>query len=146
VTVFDVGESVSLNRAIRSLDGRTCRAANEATAGTGIHLLGRRMYELMRHWDEPQEGASGVEAEFHRAWAPAQKVVYSRSLDEVGPNARIEREFDPVAARALADASDSDVAIGGANLGGQALRARHRGCAHARAVPGDHRAGAAGDP
>jgi dihydrofolate reductase len=50
-------------------------------------------------------------------------VVYSRSLDGVGPNARIEREFDPVAARALADASDSDVAIGGADLGGQALRA-----------------------
>ncbi len=98
------------------------RAANEATAGTGIHLLGRRTYEVMRYWDEPEEGASEVEAEFQRAWAPAQKVVYSRSIGEVGPSARIEREFDPVAARVLADASDSDVAIGGADLGGQALR------------------------
>ncbi len=99
------------------------RAANDAAARTGIHLLGRRTYEVMRYWDEPQEGASEVEAEFERAWAPAQKVVYSRSIDEVGPNARIEREFDPVAARAVVDASDSDVAIGGADLGGQALRA-----------------------
>jgi dihydrofolate reductase len=99
------------------------RAANEATAGTGIHLLGRRTYELMRYWDEPQADMGEVELEFHRAWVPAQKVVYSRALDEVGPNARIEREFDPVAARALVDASDSDVAIGGADLGGQALRA-----------------------
>jgi dihydrofolate reductase len=98
------------------------RAANEATAGTGIHLLGRRTYELMRYWDEPQEGMGEVELEFHRAWVPAQKVVYSRTLDEVGPNARIEREFDPVAARALVDASDSDVAIGGADLGSQAVR------------------------
>jgi hypothetical protein len=68
------------------------RAANEATAGTGIHLLGRRTYELMRYWDEPRQGMSEVELEFHPAWAPAQKVVYPRSIDEVGPNARIERE------------------------------------------------------
>src|SRR5688572_30432343 len=99
------------------------RAANEAAASTGLHLLGRRTYEVMRYWDEPQDGASDTEAEFQRAWAPAQKVVYSRTLDQAGPNARIERDFDPVAARALADASDSDVAIGGADLGGQALRA-----------------------
>ncbi|MGB3909947.1 MAG: dihydrofolate reductase family protein [Pseudolysinimonas sp.] len=64
-----------------------------------------------------------TETEFQRAWAPAQKVVYSRTIDEVGPNARIEREFDPASARALADASGADVAIGGADLGGQALRA-----------------------
>jgi dihydrofolate reductase len=99
------------------------RAANEAAAGTGLHLLGRRTYEVMRYWDEPQEGASDTEAEFQRAWAPARKVVYSRTIDEVGPKARIEREFDATAARDLADASDADVAIGGADLGGQALRA-----------------------
>lgn len=65
------------------------RAANEATAGTGIHLLGRRTYELMR---DPLRA----------------EPKCSRSIDEVGPNARIEREFDLVAARALAEASDSD--------------------------------------
>jgi dihydrofolate reductase len=84
---------------------------------------GRRTYEVMRSWDEPQDGASDTETEFQRAWAPAQKVVYSRTIDEVGPNARIVREFDPASARALADASDADAAIGGADLGGQALRA-----------------------
>jgi len=98
------------------------RAANEVAARTGVHLLGRRTYEVMRYWDEKQDGVPEVEAEFQRAWASSAKVVFSRSIDVVGPNARIEREFDPVAARALADASDSDVGIGGADLGGQALR------------------------
>ena len=66
---------------------------------------------------------SRVEADFQREWARADKVVYSRSLETTGPKARIEREFDPVAARALADASTLDVSIGGSELGGQALKA-----------------------
>ena len=99
------------------------RAANEVAARTGIHLLGRRTYDVMRYWDEERDGVPEVEAEFQRAWASSAKVVYSRSTDRVGPRARIEREFDPAAARALADAAVSEVAIGGADLGGQALRA-----------------------
>ncbi|HEY5979578.1 MAG TPA: dihydrofolate reductase family protein [Microlunatus sp.] len=99
------------------------RAANDAAARTGIHLLGRRTYEVMRYWDEAQPDAAEVEADFQRAWAPSEKVVYSRTIDRVGPNARIEREFDPAAARAIADAADAEVEIGGASLGGQALRA-----------------------
>ncbi len=99
------------------------RAANDVAARTGVHLLGRRTYEVMRYWDEERDGVPEVEAEFQRAWASSAKVVYSRSIDEVGPNARIEREFNPAAARALADAADSEVGIGGADLGGQALRA-----------------------
>jgi dihydrofolate reductase len=99
------------------------RAANDLAARTSVHLLGRRTYEVMRYWDVERDDAPEVEAEFQRAWASSAKVVYSRSIDEVGPNARIEREFDPAAARALADAADSEVGIGGADLGGQALRA-----------------------
>jgi len=99
------------------------RAANEVAARTGVYLLGRRTYEVMRYWDEKQDGVPEVEAEFQRAWAASAKVVFSRSTDVVGPNARIEREFDPAAARALTDASASEVGIGGADLGGQALRA-----------------------
>lgn len=99
------------------------RAANEVAARTSVHLLGRRTYEVMRYWDEAQADAPEVEAEFQRAWSSATKVVYSRSIDVVGPNARIERRFDPAEARAIADAAESEVGIGGADLGGQALSA-----------------------
>ena len=99
------------------------RFANAIARGTGTYLLGRRTYDVMRYWDDQREGVPEVEAEFQRAWAPAEKVVYSRSLDDVGPRARIEREFDPEAARALAAASTLEVSIGGSDLGGQALQA-----------------------
>ncbi len=99
------------------------RLANELAARTGTHLMGRRMYEVMRYWDDVQDDAPEVEAEFQRAWAGAEKVVYSTTADDVGPGARIERTFDPVAARALADASTLDVAVGGSTLAGQALAA-----------------------
>ena len=99
------------------------RAANDVAARTAVHLLGRRTYEVMQYWDEARADAPEVEAEFQRAWASSTKVVYSRSIDRVGPNARIERRFDPAEARAIADAAGSDVGIGGADLGGQALSA-----------------------
>ena len=99
------------------------RYANEMARSNGTYLLGRRTYDVMRYWDDAREGVPEVEAEFQRAWAAAEKVVYSRSIDDVGQRARIEREFDPAAARALAEASSGDVSIGGSELGGQALAA-----------------------
>ena len=99
------------------------RFANEMARSTGTYLLGRRTYDVMRYWDDARDGVPEVEAEFQRAWAGAEKVVYSRSIDEVGQRARIERGFDARVARALAEASTADVSIGGSELGGQALTA-----------------------
>ena len=99
------------------------RYANGVARKTGTYLMGRRTYEVMTYWDEVREDAHEVEAEFQRAWVEADKVVYSRSSNEVGARARIERTFDPVAARAIADASTLDVSVGGSDLGGQALAA-----------------------
>ena len=101
------------------------RAANALAASAGTHVMGRRTYEVMTYWDEPKEGASAVESEFQTVWAPARKIVVSRTMDEdaLGPNARIVREFDAASIRSLADAADANVTIGGAELGGQALAA-----------------------
>ena len=101
------------------------RHANALAAAAGTHVLGRRTYEVMGYWDEVDDDASEVAQEFQRAWAPAEKIVISRSLDEdaLGPNARIVREFDPASIRELTRSGSADVTIGGAELGGQALAA-----------------------
>ena len=50
--------------------------------------------------------------------------MFSRTLDEVSSaRTRIEREFDPEAVRALKDAADTDIGIGGPHLAAEALRA-----------------------
>src|SRR6201984_3202067 len=52
-------------------------------------VYGRRMYEVMRYWDEdcPEWGAE--EHDFAAAWRSQPKWVVSRSLKSVGPNATL---------------------------------------------------------
>jgi dihydrofolate reductase len=52
-------------------------------------LYGRRMYEIMRYWDEDQPGWDEIEHDFAQAWRPKPKWVASRSLTSVGPNATL---------------------------------------------------------
>jgi dihydrofolate reductase len=52
-------------------------------------LYGRRMYEMMRYWDEDQPEWGTAEHEFATAWRTQPKWVASRSLTSVGPNATL---------------------------------------------------------
>jgi dihydrofolate reductase len=54
--------------------------------------------------------------EFARIWRKVPKIVYSRTLQQVGPNATLAREVDPDAVRRLAARSDGDVVVGGPQL------------------------------
>jgi dihydrofolate reductase len=55
---------------------------------TGI-VYGRRMYEVMRYWDEDQTGWVAEERDFAAAWRRQPKWVVSRTLKSVGPNATL---------------------------------------------------------
>jgi dihydrofolate reductase len=51
-----------------------------------------------------------------------KKVVYSRTLQTVSSErTRIERDFNAAAIKRLKESSSSDIAIGGAELAGQAI-------------------------
>jgi len=50
-------------------------------------IYGRRMYEVMRYWDDDQPGWGEVEREFAAAWRSKPKWIVSRSLKSTGPNA-----------------------------------------------------------
>ena len=52
-------------------------------------VYGRRMYEVMRYWDEDSPGWSGEERAFAAAWRSQPKWVASRTLKSVGPNATL---------------------------------------------------------
>jgi dihydrofolate reductase len=55
---------------------------------TGI-VYGRRMYEVMRYWDEDHADWVAEEHNFATAWRSKQKWVVSRTLKSVGPNATL---------------------------------------------------------
>ena len=52
-------------------------------------VYGRRMYEVMRYWDEDLPEWDAEERDFANAWRSSPKWVVSRSLKSVGPNATL---------------------------------------------------------
>jgi dihydrofolate reductase len=52
-------------------------------------VYGRRMYEVMRYWDQDHPEWSAQERDFAAVWRRQPKWVVSRSLKSVGPNATL---------------------------------------------------------
>ena len=52
-------------------------------------VYGRRMYEVMRYWDEDHPEWDAEERDFAAVWRSQPKWVMSRSLKAVGPNATL---------------------------------------------------------
>src|SRR5215472_11654553 len=93
---------------------------NDLVRPIGTYLYGRRMYETMVWWETGDH--AGVYKDYAEIWRAAEKIVFSRTLETVSSKrTRIERKFDPAAIRLLKDSSRSDIAIGGAELAGQAI-------------------------
>ena len=62
--------------------------------------------------------------DYAEIWQAAEKIVYSRTLETVSSaRTRIEREFDADAILRLKQSSGIDIAVGGADLAGQAIGA-----------------------
>ncbi|MBO0982293.1 dihydrofolate reductase family protein [Rathayibacter sp. SD072] len=102
------------------------RFITETEERVRTYLYGRRMYETMLPWEAGFALAEDFAfiQDYQRMWRAADKVVYSRTLDEVRTGrTRLERRFDPARAREDAAALEDDVSIGGAQLAAQALLA-----------------------
>ena len=66
----------------------------EQVRGLTGSIYGRRIYEVMRYWDEEHPEWDAEEREFAAAWRSQPKWVVSRSLKAVGPNAtRVNENF-----------------------------------------------------
>ena len=95
---------------------------NDLERPVGTYLYGRRMYETMVYWETIGQDQGAVAWDYSEVWRAAEKVVYSRTLQTVSSErTRIEREFDAAAIKRLKESSRSDIAIGGAELAGQAI-------------------------
>lgn len=92
---------------------------------TSMELCGRRMYEAMRFWDSPEREASAskVERDFARAWQKTPKIVFSATLREVGPNARLMNGGAENLASALKLEKDGYISVAGAELAAHLARA-----------------------
>jgi dihydrofolate reductase len=84
---------------------------------TGI-VYGRRMYEVMRYWDEDLADWDAEEHDFAAAWRNQPKWVVSRSLKSVGPNATLVEDDIGAVIRGLKAQPVGEIAVAGPDLAG----------------------------
>jgi dihydrofolate reductase len=79
-------------------------------------VYGRRLYEIMRYWDEDRPEWGADERAFAAAWRRQPKWVVSRSLTSVGPNATLVGTDVDQTIRALKARLAGEIEVGGPNL------------------------------
>jgi dihydrofolate reductase len=88
----------------------------EQVRGLTGSIYGRRIYEVMRYWDEEHPEWNAEEREFAAAWRSQPKWVVSRSLASVGPNATLVSENFEAVVRGLKTGHDGEVEVAGPEL------------------------------
>lgn len=84
--------------------------------GLAGSLYGRRMYEVMRYWDEDRPEWTPEQRDFAMAWRGQPKWVVSRSLTSVGPNATLVGDDIEATIRGLKDEIAGEVQVAGPEL------------------------------
>ncbi len=79
-------------------------------------VYGRRMYEVMRYWDEDFPDWDAEERDFAVAWRSQPKWVVSRSLKSVGPNATLVADDLEAVIRRLKAELAGEIDVGGPDL------------------------------
>jgi dihydrofolate reductase len=88
----------------------------ERVRGLTGSVYGRRMYEVMRYWDEDHPEWSAAERDFAAAWRRQPKWVVSHSLESVGPNATLVGDDVEAAVRDLKARLDGEIDVSGPDL------------------------------
>lgn len=84
--------------------------------GQAGSVYGRKMYEIMRYWDDDQPEWDAEERAFAAAWRTQPKWVVSHSLPAVGPNAQLVADDLEGAIRALKAERDGEIEVAGPHL------------------------------
>ena len=88
----------------------------EEARGQAGSVYGRRIYEIMRYWDDDHPEWSADERAFAAAWRAQPRWVVSRSSKSVGPNATLVDGDLEGALRRLKAERDGEIEVAGPGL------------------------------
>jgi dihydrofolate reductase len=92
------------------------RHFNEQVRGLTGFVYGRRMYEIVRYWDEDLPDWDAEDHAFAAVWRSKPKWVVSRSLKSVGPNATLVADDFETSIRRLKSELAGEIGVGGPDL------------------------------
>src|SRR5690554_3487564 len=89
---------------------------NGLETGIDTHIYGRRLYEMMNNFwpsagEDPEAPPEIVE--YARIWNGLDKLVFSRSIETVGPRARLATDDIATELALLRAAPGKDISVGG---------------------------------
>jgi dihydrofolate reductase len=84
--------------------------------GLAGSLCGRRIYEVMRYWDDDRPEWETEERDFATAWRARPKWVASRTLKSVGANATLVGDNVEAFARRLKAEVEGEIDVAGPDL------------------------------
>jgi len=79
-------------------------------------LYGRRIYEIMRYWDDDRPEWDAADHDFAAAWRAQPKWVVSHTLNSVGANATLVGENVDAFVRRLKKDVDGEIDVAGPTL------------------------------
>ncbi|MHB2206475.1 dihydrofolate reductase family protein [Methylobacterium sp. CM6257] len=88
----------------------------EHVRGLRGSIYGRRIYEIMRYWDDEHPEWGAEEREFAAAWRRQPKWVVSHTLESVGSNAALVGKELEAAVRGLKAEHAGEIGVAGPEL------------------------------
>ncbi|MCC7052489.1 MAG: dihydrofolate reductase [Gemmatimonadaceae bacterium] len=88
---------------------------SEARSQAGS-IYGRRMYDIMRYWDDDQPNWSDDEHAFADAWRRMPKWVVSRTAPSLGPNTTLVSEDLASAIQSIKDSVEGEIEVAGTQI------------------------------
>jgi dihydrofolate reductase len=92
------------------------RHFTEQVRGATGMVYGRRMYEVMRYWDEDAAEWGADEREYAAVWRGRPKWVVSRTMESVGPNATLVGDDVEAVMRGLKAELAGEIEVAGPEL------------------------------
>lgn len=90
----------------------------ENVRGLAATVYGRRIYEVMRYWDDDHPDWDEPRRQFAMAWRKLPKWVVSRTLQSVGPNATLIAGDIETQVRELKARTEGTISVAGPELAG----------------------------
>jgi dihydrofolate reductase len=90
----------------------------ETVRAQSATIYGRRMYEVMRYWDQDDPNWSDALREFAEVWRKVPKFVVSSTLDSVGPNAALITGDIAAQVRDLKARTGGTISVSGPRIAG----------------------------